>query len=323
MYHPATRMLTVLELLQAHPRLSGAALAERLEVDRRTVRRYIAMLEELGIPIQTERGPYGGYSLRPGFTLPPLMLTNDEAVALTLSLVAAQAQDVPASRHALAAVLAKLQRVLPADVRAQVQAVHDVVSFGAPRRSLPHDPLVVALSTAAAERRRVRLHYRSASAETERAFDPYGVVQHGERGYAVGWCHLRAEPRVFRLDRVVALEPLPEHFERPEAFDARAFLLESLVATVSGWDADIVLDARLDVVRARFDPGSARVTEVADGVRLEIATASLDWLARQLLALQCSFVVHAPPELREALRDVAREAAALAERLPAAETGPR
>src|SRR5919199_1710307 len=87
-YHPTTRVLTVLELLQSHQRLSGAELAERLEVDRRTVRRYVTMLQELGIPIEGERGRYGSYRLRPGFKLPPLMLVEDEALAVTLGLLA-------------------------------------------------------------------------------------------------------------------------------------------------------------------------------------------------------------------------------------------
>lgn len=90
MYHPTTRVLTVLELLQARPGVSGAEIARQLEVDRRTIRRYITMLQDLGMPVETTRGPHGGYRLRPGFKLPPLMLANDEALAVTLSLIAAQ-----------------------------------------------------------------------------------------------------------------------------------------------------------------------------------------------------------------------------------------
>ena len=92
MYHPTTRVLTILELLQGRPGLSGAEIARELEVNRRTVRRYITMLQDLGIPIEATHGPYGGYRLRPGFKLPPLMLSDDEALAVTLSLIAAQRQ---------------------------------------------------------------------------------------------------------------------------------------------------------------------------------------------------------------------------------------
>src|SRR6266700_4528281 len=95
MYFPTTRVLTVLELLQSHQRLSGPDIAERLEVNPRTVRRYITMLQDLGIPVEAERGRYGTYRLRPGFKLPPLMFTEEEALALTLGLLAARRLDGP------------------------------------------------------------------------------------------------------------------------------------------------------------------------------------------------------------------------------------
>ena len=125
MYHPTTRVLTILELLQARPGMSGTAIAEQLEVDRRTVRRYITMLQDLGIPIETTRGPHGGYRLRPGFKLPPLMLADDEALAVTLSLIAAQRQGVSIDPLATAGALAKIERVLPNALRERLQAVRD------------------------------------------------------------------------------------------------------------------------------------------------------------------------------------------------------
>src|SRR6266851_3929020 len=101
MYFPTTRVLTVLELLQSHQRLSGPELAARLEVDTRTVRRYITMLQDLGIPVEAGRGRYGFYCLRPGFKLPPLMFTNDEALALTLGLLAAHKMGLMAAAPAV------------------------------------------------------------------------------------------------------------------------------------------------------------------------------------------------------------------------------
>ncbi len=131
MYHPTTRVLTILEMLQSRPGLSGAAIAKQLEVDRRTVRRYIAMLQDLGIPIETTRGPYGGYHLRPGFKLPPLMFADDEALAVTLSLIAAQRQGMSVEGAATAGALAKIEWVLPDTLRERLQAVRDVVAFTA------------------------------------------------------------------------------------------------------------------------------------------------------------------------------------------------
>ena len=125
MYHPTTRVLTVLELLQAHHRMTGPELAERLEVDVRTMRRYVTMLQDLGIPVEAERGRYGGYMLRPGFKLPPLMFTEDEALALTLGLLSARKLMLAPAVPAIEGALAKVERVLPEAVQAPVQAIQD------------------------------------------------------------------------------------------------------------------------------------------------------------------------------------------------------
>src|SRR5215831_1348334 len=113
MYSPATRLLTVLELLQARPGMTAAQLAERLEVNGRSARRYITMLQGLGIPVEAERGRYGGYRLRPGFKLPPLMWTEEEALAVTLGLRAAQQLGLSQTVPTVESALAKVERVLP------------------------------------------------------------------------------------------------------------------------------------------------------------------------------------------------------------------
>ena len=127
MYHPTTRVLTVLELLQAHRQMSGPRLAERLEVDVRSVRRYITMLQDLGIPIEAERGRYGNYRLMRGFKLPPLMLTEDEALALTLGLLVAKRLGLTIAAPAVEGALAKIDRVLPEALRERVQAVQETL----------------------------------------------------------------------------------------------------------------------------------------------------------------------------------------------------
>src|SRR5437764_9842270 len=111
MYFPTTRVLTVLELLQSHHQLSGPELAARLEVDVRTVRRYITMLQDLGIPVEAGRGRYGSYRLRPGFKLPPMMFTDDEALALTLGLLAVRQMGLASAAPAVEGGLAKIARV--------------------------------------------------------------------------------------------------------------------------------------------------------------------------------------------------------------------
>src|SRR5512132_2574908 len=122
---PATRLLAMLELLETRGRVSGRELAERLEVDPRTVRRYAVKLEELGIPLEAERGPYGGYRLRPGYKLPPLMLTDAEATAVVLGLVAARQTGISIEESGIEEVLVKILRVLPAEVRDRVGALEE------------------------------------------------------------------------------------------------------------------------------------------------------------------------------------------------------
>ena len=315
MYHPTTRVLTILELLQARSSLSGAELAERLEVDRRTVRRYITMLQDLGIPIEATRGPYGGYRLRRGFKLPPLMLTDDEALAITLSLFAARRSGMAADMLTVESALAKIERVLPEELRARVQAVQSVVAFqAAPTIPQPPGEVVSTLSLAAYQQRRVELRYRSRDKETVRRFDPYGLVYHWSRWYVVGWCHLRQNVRVFRLDRVASVELETETFVPPEGFDSFQYVLESLALAPWEWSAEVLLETSLEDAQRRIPPGSALVEQAEGGVLLRAHVGRLDWLACMLLTLECPFVVRRPPELREALRQIATRAAALAER---------
>ncbi|NTU79498.1 MAG: YafY family transcriptional regulator [Chloroflexales bacterium] len=315
MYHPTTRVLTVLELLQARPGLSGAAIAAQLEVDRRTVRRYITMLQDLGIPIETTRGPHGGYRLRPGFKLPPLMLADDEALAITLSLIATERQGLSIDPLATTGARAKIERVLPESLRERLQAVREVVAFhAAPPVSRPDGATLMRLSLAAQRGERVLLRYRSGEEETERCVDPYGLVFHSERWYLAAWCHVREGVRVFRLDRVQAAEQMAERFTRPAGFDSLTFVLERLALTPWGWDVEVLLEATLEDVQRWIPPGSVILEEVPEGVLLRGQYDQLERLATQLLLLECPLVVRQPPELRAALRAVAERALAISER---------
>jgi predicted DNA-binding transcriptional regulator YafY len=246
MYHPTTRLLTILELLQARPMLSGADLAARLEVDRRTVRKYIMMLQDLGIPIETTRGPAGGYHLRPGYKLPPLMLNNDEALAIMLSLLAARRQGIGVELHLVEGALAKIERVLPDALRQRLQAVQAAVAFVAkPTAPAAPSATLLLISTAVQQAQRLHLRYQSREGETERAVDPYGIVSHWEQWYLVGWCHLRQAIRVFRLDRMVAVALTEATFTRPADFDSLGYVLESLATAPRGSLVEIVLEMEL------------------------------------------------------------------------------
>jgi len=304
MTRPTLRVLAVLELLQSQGRISGPELARRIGVDGRTLRRYIAMLEELGIPIVAERGRFGGYALVPGFKLPPLVFTNDEALALSVGLLAARSLGLADAAPAVAGAQAKLQRVMPHALKRRLRAIDETVALDLSRRNAaPQDnAALVTLSTAAQARQRVHLRYRSGEQQdTARDFDPYGLVWRGGRWYAVGHCHLRRDVRSFRLDRVIDVHTLPASFGRPEGFDALEHLARS-VATLSRAHAIEVL-LRTDLDRARRETFDAIgvFTPEGDAVRLSAQADDLDWFARELSRLSFDFSVLSPPALRTAV----------------------
>jgi len=310
MSHPATRVLTVLELLQSRASLSGAELAARLDVDRRTVRRYIRTLQELGVPVESSAGRYGGYCLRRGYKLPPLMFSEEEALAITLGLLVTRRMGLTEAAPAIEGALAKLDRVLPDRLRGRVQAVQGALAF-TPTRGIqqPSDPAVLlAISSAAQDTRRIGLRYRSGDAETQRDLDPYGVVHHQGRWYVVGWCHLRHDVRVFRLDRILALEPREQTFARPLDFDCAAYVLELLASMPWGWPIEVLLELPLQEVRRRLPLDFGLLDELPDGhgVRLRAWAEDLDWMARMLIQVGCPLRVLHPPELRTALRHTAQ-----------------
>jgi predicted DNA-binding transcriptional regulator YafY len=305
---PTTRVLAVLELLQAHPRMSGAELARRLEVDRRTVRRYIAMLEDIGIPITAERGCDGAYRLVSGFKLPPMMFTDDEALALSVGLLAARGLGLAHAAPAVASAQAKLERVMPAKLKRRVRAVDETVTLETAQPVTPLDnEALVQLSGAAQAQLRVKMHYRTPQGvETERAFDPYGVAHRGGRWYAVGMCHLRKGVRSFRLDRVRAVHPLEETFTRPKDFDALAHLTHSLATLPRTHAVEVLLDADVEVARRFLSPTVCVLEWTTDGVLMRAQIDDLSWFARELARLPFRFSIREPAQLREALETVAR-----------------
>jgi predicted DNA-binding transcriptional regulator YafY len=322
-YHPTTRVLAVLELLQARGRLSGPELAERLEVDLRTVRRYVTMLQDLGIPVEAERGRHGGYRLRAGFRLPPLVFSDDEALALTLGLLSARRLGLVSNAATVEGALAKLDRVLPADVRARVSAVQETLTLDQARgQASPATTTVMALAAAVQETRRVLMRYESATGElTERLVDPYGLVHMVSRWYAPGYCHLRADLRLFRLDRVRGVDLLEDTFERPVEFDPLVFVQDALAAAPSTWHIEALLQTSLDEARCVVPPHEATLEATDDGVVIRLNAECLHEAARYLVQLGCPFLVRQPEELRGVLRGLAAEIARAAQ--PAMEVGSR
>ncbi len=314
MSQPTTRVLALLEMLQAREVTGGAELARALEVDRRTLRRYIVMLEELGIPIVTTQGRYGGYQVVPGFKLPPMIFSDEEALALAVGLMAARGLGLAQSMPAVASARAKLDRVFPAKLKSRLRAVDESVALELTRPAAVIDQQVLGLlCSASQERRRVRMAYQSRSDEqTEREFDPYGLVYRAGRWYIVGWCHLRRGLRSFRLDRVVAASSLPMSFERPADFDTLAYLKQSITMIPRAHAVEVFLKTDLASAQRALVPYMGVLECVDEGVLLRAQADDLDWIARELARLPFDFSVKSPPALRGAIARISQRLERLA-----------
>jgi predicted DNA-binding transcriptional regulator YafY len=304
-----SRLLSLLELLQVYRQLTAEEMASRLEVSPRTVRRYIAGLQDMGIPVETERGPAGGYRLRRGFKLPPLMLSNEEALVVIIGLLAAQRLGLAASGTAVEGALAKLDRLLPEAQRAEVQSMQDFVSLGLSPVARDHADAetILRLSSAARDRTGVRLTYRSSAGEvTERVVDPYGIAFQSGHWYLVSWDHFRSAMRTFRLDRMVATEATAETFERPDDFDAVAYVRQAIGQAVYGTRCEVLLALTPEEAARRVSPTDGTLEAADDGTVLRFSADDLEWAAAYLAGLECDLVVLRPPELRASLRTIAR-----------------
>ncbi|MFJ2032183.1 helix-turn-helix transcriptional regulator [Streptosporangium sp. NPDC087985] len=302
------RVLTLLELLQASPGLTGPELAVRLEVDERTVRRYAVRLSELGVPVEAERGRHGGYRLLPGYKLPPLMLTEDEATAVVLGLLAGRRTGLAVGETATESALAKIQRVLPQALRDRVAAVSATLGHtGAPVPvSAPKAGPLLALAGAARNRSTVRLAYRSWRGEpSERDLDPYGIVFHSGRWYVAGFDHSSGEIRTFRVDRVVSAARTERTFDAPVEFDSVAHVLGSLSAVPYRHEVKVLLATTMEEAARRIPASTAALTETAGGILLETRAEHLHGMAQMLAGLGWPFTVITPDELRGEIRALA------------------
>jgi predicted DNA-binding transcriptional regulator YafY len=304
------KLLELLDLLQSRPLATGREAAERLGVDRRTVRRYVAALQELGIPVEGDRGVGGGYRLRPGFRLPPLMLDDSEAAVVAVGLAAARRLGLGDAADVDAA-LAKIRRVLPAALRGRVEALDHVLGFTVTgdAAQVPGERLM-ALADAVHRRRRIRFSYRSRDGErTERDVSPHGLVVHGGRWYLAAYDHTRGEPRTFRADRLTGVSvQAAAAVAPPDGFDPIEHVRRSLARVPFKWEVEVLLDLPLEQARRRVPAMLAELTADGERTRLRMRVDSLDWTASVLAGLDCRFEIRRPEALRESVR-------ALAERL--------
>ncbi|HKD96424.1 MAG TPA: YafY family protein [Micromonosporaceae bacterium] len=309
MARPTARVLALLEILQAGGGFTVADLAGRLDVDERTVRRYAAHLAELGIPVEAQRGRYGGYRLAPGFKLPPLMLTDEEAVAVMLGLVAAtRAGLATAEGAATQSATAKIRRVLPAVLARRIDSLLATVDFTAPvrRPAPPGTDVLLVLAEAARHRQPVTIAYTNwQNRSGERQLDPYGLVFHAGRWYVTGHDHNRRAVRTFRLDRIGAARPVQGSFDIPAGFDPTAHVLAGLAAVPYAHDISVVLHTTLAQAQQRVPPSAGTLAEVPDGVRLTARAERLDGAAQMLAGLGWPFTIDRPDALKDEVRALA------------------
>ncbi|GHI60585.1 transcriptional regulator [Streptomyces asoensis] len=306
-------MLTLLELLQSGGTRTTAELAGRLGVDERTVRRYVDHLLDLDVPVESVRGRYGGYRLSPGYRLPPLMLSDDEALAVLLGLVAGRRTGLTAAEHAAGETAsAKIRRVLPAHVARRLDTLLEALAFtdrpGA--FDTPDTGVLLTLADAVRHRRPVSVRYEDRDGRrSERVLHAYGIVAHAGRWYVTGRDAGIGEDRTLRLDRVAGARTLPGSFEAPPGPDPAQRLLSSLATAPYRHEVTLRIHGTAEQIRARLPAGVATLEEAeplagqeaAAGerwMRAELRAERLDWLPAVLASLDRPFVVERPAELR-------------------------
>ncbi len=303
MEKPLHRVLTALELLQAHASLSGAELAERIGVDRRTVRRYIVELEKLGVPIRSTRGRDGHYALMPGYKLPPLMFTNDETLALSVGLRVARELGLSDMTPAVASAQAKLDRVMPKSLTRKIGDLNAVVTLDLSRpHAVSGSEFFAEITKCASAAQRILMTYCAADGSTtEREVDPYSIGYLYGAWYVVGYCHKRRGLRSFRLDRVRAINALPKSFAAPKSFDVLKYLRESIAAVQRTHAIVVHFYDEYAKVRRAIPSSIGKLTEEAGCIRLDAQADDLTWFARELARLDLQFKITKPKALKTAL----------------------
>lgn len=325
MSRPASRVLTLLELLQSGGTRTSAELADRLGVDGRTVRRYVDhLITDLDVPVESVRGRYGGYRIMPGYRhLPPLMLSDDEALAVLLGLIAGRRTGLTtAVGTAHETATAKIRRVLPTRLARRLETVLDAVSFtdasSAPEDTAPDAEVLLALADAVRNQCPVSFGYTDREGvRSERTLHPYGIVSHENRWYVVGLN--RSEERTFRMDRVAGVRALRGTFERPAGFDPAQQVVTGFATAAYRHEVTLRIRGTVEQIRTRLPASVATIhgPEIhgsgAEALRVELHVESLDWLPAVLASLDLPFTIErAPDELRERILGLADRLAAAA-----------
>jgi predicted DNA-binding transcriptional regulator YafY len=300
---PTARALLTLELVQGSPGITADRLAGKLGVSERAARRYIGILREAGIPLESVRGPYGGYRLGRGLRLPPLMFSATEALGLVMAVLDGH-HDASDPADPVGSALGQIMRALPEPVAAQADAVRRATAPAPDRGAARPDPeTTTALVQACSGHRRVRLAYRSeAGTEWDAEVDPWAVVVRHGRWYLLCQSHPAAARRAYRIDRVRGVDVLDDTFSPPADLDPVAVLEEHLAV---GWEyeVEVIIDAPFDTIARCVPRELGRLAPLGEGsCRLAGSTSNPFWYAERLAAIPAPYRIVQCPELRAAAR---------------------
>jgi predicted DNA-binding transcriptional regulator YafY len=302
---PTARALLALELVQGSPGITADRLADKLGVSERAARRYVGILREAGIAIESARGPHGGYHLGRGVRLPPMMFSAAEALGLVMAVLDGH-HDAGDPTDPVGAALGKIVRALPEPVAAQVEAVRRTTAPAPDRAAARPDPATTTvLVQACSSHRRVRLSYRSAAgSEWDIEADPWAVVVRHGRWYLLCRSHSADARRAYRIDRVRTVRVLDDTFSPPADLDPVAMLEEHLAV---GWeyDVEVVIDAPADTVARCLPRALGRLEPLDAGTaRLIGSTSNPAWYAEQLAVIPAPYRIVKCPELQDAARAI-------------------
>lgn len=301
----SARLLRLLDLLQSRPDWTGTELADRLGVTTRTVRKDVTRLRDLGYPVDANPGVAGGYRLGAGAHLPPLLLDDDEAVAVALGLRAAAHAGIVGIEETSMRAVAKLEQMLPTRLRRRINALQSSVEslrWGSPDAQVETETLAV-FAQACRDREQVRFDYADRKGdETRRLVEPHKMVTVGHRWYLVAWDLRRDDWRTFRVDRTSRPRLAGARFKERAlpAADAATFVANSLGGGERRVEASVVLELPVDAARRALPDRLGTLQELsARRCRLRVQVDNLEWLAMRLALLDAPFRVESPAELQQ------------------------
>jgi predicted DNA-binding transcriptional regulator YafY len=309
MSETSSRLLELLSMLQGRRDWPGNELADRLEVSGRTIRRDVERLRRLGYPVESLTGPAGGYRLRAGSAMPPLLLDDEEAIAIAVGLRTAARASVTGIEETAVRALVKLEQVLPAHLRRRVSAL-SAATITLPAAGPMVDPQhLTVIAAACRDSECIRFAYQSRDdTKSRREVEPHSLVNLGRRWYLVAWDRGREDWRTFRIDRLTKPASMGVRFipRKLPAKDAAAYVKQSITTAPNRFEARVTLHVAADEITSRV-PAHWGAIEPIDAHSCEYRTgdADLDWLAVRIAMLGVDFEVHEPPELVEHLRALA------------------